>query len=128
MPAHRLLRADRVRARLRRELTAAFGRVDVLAWPSNPAPAPAMSAPILDLPSGPAIPDTGNLRQAVIANLAGVPGVSIPVGWHPNGMPIGLQLIAAWGNEAALLDAAEHLEAASARRYVDAVPPVAATS
>jgi Asp-tRNA(Asn)/Glu-tRNA(Gln) amidotransferase A subunit family amidase len=125
IPASRLLRADRVRARLRRELAAAFERVDLLAWPTNPAPAPPIEAPVIQLPSGPAMPDPANLRQAVVANLAGVPGISVPVGLHPNGLPIGLQLLAAWGNEGALLDAAEHVETASGRRWVDAVPPVA---
>jgi aspartyl-tRNA(Asn)/glutamyl-tRNA(Gln) amidotransferase subunit A len=113
--ARRLIRADRVRAAVRRELAAAFADVDVLAWPTNPAPAPPLAAPVLTLPSGPAPPDGPNLRQAVIANLAGVPGISIPVGLHSSGLPIGLQLLAAWGNEAALLDAADHISAASER-------------
>jgi Asp-tRNA(Asn)/Glu-tRNA(Gln) amidotransferase A subunit family amidase len=112
VPAVRLLRADRVRARLRHELVSAFERVDLLAWPTNPAPAPAMASPVIQLPSGPAMPDTGNLRQAVLANLTGVPGISVPVGLHSTGLPIGLQLLAPWGEEARLLDAAAHLEAA----------------
>jgi aspartyl-tRNA(Asn)/glutamyl-tRNA(Gln) amidotransferase subunit A len=125
IPAVRLLRADRVRARLRREFAVAFERVDVLAWPTNPAPAPAIASPVIQLPSGPAMPDTGNLRQAVIANLTGVPGISIPVGLHSTGLPIGLQLLAPWGAEAVLLDAALHLERVSDRRWVDAVASVA---
>jgi aspartyl-tRNA(Asn)/glutamyl-tRNA(Gln) amidotransferase subunit A len=116
-PARRLIRADRVRAAVRRELAAAFADVDVVAWPTNPAPAPPLAAPVLTLPSGPAPPDGPNLRQAVIANLAGVPGISIPVGLHSSGLPIGLQLLAAWGQEAALLDAADHLSAAGERSH-----------
>lgn len=107
--ARQLIRADRIRAAIRRELAAAFAGVDVLAWPTNPAPAPPLAAPVLTLPSGPTPPDGPNLRQAVIANLAGVPGISIPVGRHSSGLPIGLQLLGAWGEEAALLDAADHL-------------------
>jgi len=114
VPALRLARADRIRARMRREVAAAFERVDVLAWPSNPAPAPPIANPVLQLPSGPALPDMPNLRQAVIANLAGVPGISVPVGHHSSGLPMGLQLLAGWGAEATLLDAAEHLEHALA--------------
>jgi aspartyl-tRNA(Asn)/glutamyl-tRNA(Gln) amidotransferase subunit A len=110
-PARRLIRADRVRAAIRRELVEAFLDVDVLAWPTNPAPAPPLAAPVLALPSGPARPDGPNLRQAVIANLAGVPGISIPVGLHSSGLPIGLQFLAAWGQEATLLDAADQLSA-----------------
>ncbi|HVT20368.1 MAG TPA: amidase [Mycobacteriales bacterium] len=122
VPALRLVRADRVRARLRRELAAAFERVDALAWPTNPASAPPIANPVLQLPSGSALPDMANLRQAVIANLAGVPGISVPVGLHSSGLPIGLQLLARWGAEAALLDAAEHLE-----HVTDiGLPPVAA--
>ncbi|MGN6473115.1 MAG: amidase family protein, partial [Mycobacteriales bacterium] len=110
VPALRLVRADRIRARMRREIAAAFERVDVLAWPSNPAPAPPIANPVLQLPSGPALPDMANLRQAVIANLAGVPGISVPVGRHSTGLPIGLQLLGPWGSEAMLLDAAAHFE------------------
>jgi aspartyl-tRNA(Asn)/glutamyl-tRNA(Gln) amidotransferase subunit A len=125
VPAARLLRADRVRSRLRLEFAGAFEGVDLLAWPTNAAPAPPIAAPVIQLPSGPAMPDTANLRQAVIANLAGVPGISLPVGLHPSGLPIGLQLLAAWGGEATLLDAAEQVEIASGRRWVDALPPIA---
>ncbi|HWC36051.1 MAG TPA: amidase [Mycobacteriales bacterium] len=122
VPALRLVRADRIRARMRRELAAAFERVDVLAWPSNPAPAPPIANPVLQLPSGPALPDMANLRQAVIANLAGVPGVSVPVGRHSSGLPIGLQLLGRWGAEATLLDAALHIENVSQRAWVDGGP------
>ena len=39
-----------------------------------------------------------------------------------------LQLQAAWSQEAKLLDAAEHLENATEREFVDAVPPIAAAA
>lgn len=121
-PAPRLVRADRVRARLRRSMAEAFEACDLLAWPTNPAPAPPIDAPLLQLPSGPALPDAPNIRQAVLANLAGVPGVSVPVGVHPSGLPIGLQLLAPWGAEALLLDGVELIEQATGRRWVDGAP------
>jgi aspartyl-tRNA(Asn)/glutamyl-tRNA(Gln) amidotransferase subunit A len=123
-PARRLVRADRVRARLRRTLADAFTACDLLAWPTNPAPAPPIEAPLLKLPSGEALPDAPNIRQAILANLTGVPGVSVPVGFHPTGLPIGLQLLAPWGEESRLLDAAERIEHATDRRWVDAAPPI----
>ncbi len=43
-------------------------------------------------------------------------------------MPIGLMLQAAWNREDTLLDAAEHIERATDRQFVDAVPPVAAAT
>ena len=69
-PASRLVRADRVRAAVRRALVEAFERCDLLAWPTNPAPAPRIDAPVLDLPSGTVPADAPNIRQAVLANLA----------------------------------------------------------
>jgi aspartyl-tRNA(Asn)/glutamyl-tRNA(Gln) amidotransferase subunit A len=124
-PAQRLVRADRVRARLRRALADAFGGCDVLAWPTNNAPAPPIDAPLLQLPSGPTLPDAPNIRQAILANIAGVPGVSVPVGFHSSGLPIGIQLIAPWGEEARLLDAAERIEVSSGQRWVSEVPALA---
>jgi Asp-tRNA(Asn)/Glu-tRNA(Gln) amidotransferase A subunit family amidase len=121
-PARRLVRADRVRARLRRELVDAFAACDLLAWPTNPAPAPPIESPVLQLPSGPALPDAANIRQAILANLTGVPGVSVPAGFHRDGLPIGLQLLAPWDEEARLLDAAQRIEQATDRRWVNTEP------
>jgi Asp-tRNA(Asn)/Glu-tRNA(Gln) amidotransferase A subunit family amidase len=124
-PARRLVRADRVRARLRRDLADAFATCDLLAWPTNPAPAPPVEAPVLQLPSGPALADAPNVRQAILANLAGVPGVSVPAGLHSDGLPIGLQLLAPWGEEARLLDATQRIEDVTDRRWVDSTPALA---
>ena len=124
-PARRLVRADRVRARLRRGLLDAFAACELLAWPTNPAPAPPIEAPMLALPSGPALPDAPNVRQAMLANLAGIPAVSVPVGFHSSGLPIGLQLLAPWGQESRLLDGAERIEQASQRRWASAAPALA---
>jgi Asp-tRNA(Asn)/Glu-tRNA(Gln) amidotransferase A subunit family amidase len=80
---------------------------------------------MLALPSGPALPDAPNIRQAILANLAGVPGVSVPVGFHSSGLPIGLQLLAPWGHESRLLDGAERIEQASEGRWASAAPALA---
>jgi Asp-tRNA(Asn)/Glu-tRNA(Gln) amidotransferase A subunit family amidase len=125
LPARYLVKADRIRALLRRELQAAFGRVDLIAWPTIPAPAPPIEDPTVHLPSGSKRADAANVGQTGIGNLAGIPGISVPVGTHSSGLPMALQLQAAWGREAALLDAAEHLEHATGRQFVDAVPPIA---
>ena len=119
-----LVRADRVRAAIRRSVATAFERCDVLAWPAVPAPAPPIDNPTVELPSGVAPADVGNLRQAIVANLAGLPGISLPAGLA-QGMPAGLQLLAPWAEEARLLDAAAHLERATDRAHVDAIPAIA---
>jgi Asp-tRNA(Asn)/Glu-tRNA(Gln) amidotransferase A subunit family amidase len=126
LPARHLVQADRVRALLRRELAQAFESVDVIAWPTVPAPAPPIADPTVELPSGPSPADPANVGQSGIGNLAGIPGISVPVGTHSSGLPMALQLQAAGGREQALLDAAEHLERATDRQFVDAVPPIAA--
>jgi len=124
-PAQRLVRADRVRARLRRVVADAFATCDLLAWPTNSAPAPPVEAPLLELPSGPALPDAPNVRQSILANITGIPGVSVPVGFHSSGLPIGLQLLAPWGEESRLLDAAGRIELASSERWIAAAPALA---
>ena len=126
VPANGLVRADRVRAQLRRSIAAAFERCDLIAWPTSPAPSPPLDNPTVELPSGIVPADKANTRQSGFANLTGVPSISVPVGVHPAGVPVGLQIHAAWGEEARLLDAAEHLERATDREHVEAVPPIAA--
>ncbi|HKP92191.1 MAG TPA: amidase [Thermoleophilaceae bacterium] len=128
LPAELLVRADRVRAQLRRSVADAFGRFDVLAWPTVPAPAPPIESPVVQLPSGQHPADAGNIRQTGFGNLCGIPGMTVPAGLHSSGLPIGLQLQAAWGREDLLLDAAEHLEQATGREHVDALPPIAAAT
>jgi Asp-tRNA(Asn)/Glu-tRNA(Gln) amidotransferase A subunit family amidase len=128
LPARHLVQADRVRALLRRELARAFETCDVLIWPTTPAPAPSIEDPSYELPAGQVPADAANVRQTGLGNLAGIPGITVPAGIHSNGKPMGLQLEAAWGNEALLLDAAEHIENATEREFVDAVPPIAAAA
>jgi Asp-tRNA(Asn)/Glu-tRNA(Gln) amidotransferase A subunit family amidase len=128
LPARQLVQADRVRALLRRELQSAFEHVDLVAWPTVPAPAPPIADPTVQLPSGPVPADPANVGQTGLGNLAGIPGISVPVGLHSSGLPMALQLQAAWGRDELLLDAAEHLERATGRQFVDAVPPIAAAT
>jgi Asp-tRNA(Asn)/Glu-tRNA(Gln) amidotransferase A subunit family amidase len=122
LPAHALVRVQRIRSLLRRSLRDLFDEVDVLALPSVPAPAPPIENPIVKLPSGDQMPDFVNVRQTGLGNLTGAPGINVPVGIHSSGLPIGLQLMGPWDAEARLLDAARHIEQATSREFVDAVP------
>lgn len=124
-PARFVPRADRVRAAIRESLAKAFHAVDFLCWPTAAAPAPTLDEPWVKLPSGRTLADVANLRHALLANLTGVPGISMPIGLHSSKMPMGLQLLAPWGGEARLLDAAEHLERVTDREFVDLIPPMA---
>jgi aspartyl-tRNA(Asn)/glutamyl-tRNA(Gln) amidotransferase subunit A len=124
IPSSVTARAQTIRTMMRRGLAAAFADVDVIAWPSVPAVAPPLEEPVVELPSGPITADAVNPRGAGLANLTGIPAVSVPVGFD-DGLPIGLQLQGAWGSDALLLDAAEAIERATERRFVDALSPVA---
>jgi len=125
VPGAAAVQAGRVRTLMRERLAALFERVDVLAWPTVPAPAPPLEAPLVELPSGTALADKANVRGAALANLTGTPAISVPVGLSGEGLPLALQLAAGWGGDALLLDAAEALERANGRRWVDSRPAVA---
>jgi Asp-tRNA(Asn)/Glu-tRNA(Gln) amidotransferase A subunit family amidase len=125
LPAAASVKAYRIRTLMRRRLAALFERVDVLAWPTVPAVAPPLEAPLVELPSGTLTADQANVRGAGLANLTGIPAISVPVGLDAGGLPIALQLQAAWGRDELLLDAAEALERANGRHWVEALPPLA---
>jgi amidase len=57
-------------------------------------------------------------------DLTGQPAVSLPLHWNDDGLPIGVQLVAASGREDVLLRLAAQLEAA--RPWADRRPPVSA--
>jgi aspartyl-tRNA(Asn)/glutamyl-tRNA(Gln) amidotransferase subunit A len=124
MPAAAIVQAKRMRALTRRRLAAIFEGVDVIAWPTLPAVAPPLEAPLVELPSGTHTADQANVRGGALANLTGIPGISVPVGLS-EGLPVSLQLQAAWGRDELLLDAAEALERANGRRWVEALSPLA---
>ena len=113
------MRARRCAARSRRSSGASTSS------PSPPSrrPAPSIADPTVHLPSGPHAADSANVRQTGLGNLTGVPGINVPAGFHSSGLPIGLQLMGPWDAEARLLDAAKHIEQATSREFVDAVPP-----
>jgi aspartyl-tRNA(Asn)/glutamyl-tRNA(Gln) amidotransferase subunit A len=124
LPAAASVKAHQVRALMRQRVAAAFEDVDLIAWPTVPAVAPPLEAPLVELPSGTLTADQANVRGGALANLTGIPAVNVPVGLS-DGLPIGLQLQAAWGRDELLLDAAEALERANGRRWVDSLPPLA---
>ncbi|HEX6601706.1 MAG TPA: amidase, partial [Solirubrobacterales bacterium] len=122
LPAIATVKSQQVRTLARHTLAAVFEDVDLIAWPTVPAVAPPLEAPLVELPSGTLTADEANVRGGALANLTGIPAISVPVG-SCDGLPIGLQLQAAWGRDELLLDAAEAIERTNQRRWVEAVPP-----
>jgi aspartyl-tRNA(Asn)/glutamyl-tRNA(Gln) amidotransferase subunit A len=91
------LRAQKVRTLIRRDFERAFEGCDVLATPTTPAPAFGLGEKTED-PLQMYLEDV----FTVPANLAGIPGLSLPCGLA-GGLPVGLQLLGRSFDEATLL-------------------------
>lgn len=107
-------RAQRLRARLRAELSASLTEVDLVLLPTLPIIAPALDA--LDAQVG---DGTWTLRAAMsrftsLANLTGHPALTLPWSEDHDGGGIGIQLIAAHQREDVLLGVARTLEDSAA--------------
>lgn len=95
------IQAQRIRARLRRELAEVFGKVGLLALPCQLGPAPAVK----DVTPLDTIYKHLSVEFHQPFNLAGVPAISVPCGFSRN-LPVALQLVGKPFDEAALLGAA----------------------
>ncbi len=89
----------------RADVTAAWGDYDAILLPT--AAAPAWRAED-DAPAG-LTPATQGMFGAWI-NAAGLPGISVPGQPHPDGRPIGVQIVAPFGHDAVVLEVARRLE------------------
>ena len=94
------LKAQKVRQLINRDFERAFTEVDVLIGPTTPTPAFPIGAKVDD-------PVTMYLNDiyTIGANLAGLPGVSIPCGFT-QGLPVGLQIVGPHFGEARVLNVA----------------------
>jgi len=101
------LQAQKARQLITDEFRAAFTGVDLLLGPTTPTPAFALGAKVDD-------PITMYLNDiyTIGANLAGLPGLSMPCGFI-DGLPMGLQLIGPHFSEARVLNAAHQFQQAT---------------
>ncbi|MDZ7906110.1 MAG: Asp-tRNA(Asn)/Glu-tRNA(Gln) amidotransferase subunit GatA [Cypionkella sp.] len=100
-------RARRVRALIKRDFETAFAAgIDCILAPATPTPAFGLGE------QGSADPVEMYLNDifTVTLNLAGLPGVAVPMGLSAQGLPLGLQLIGQPWGEADLLNHAYVLE------------------
>ena len=103
------LRAQKVRKRIFDEFEDAFRKVDLILTPSAPSAAFALGEKSDD-------PVQMYLNDVftVTANLAGLPGASVPAGLDAKGLPLGLQLIARPFDEETMFKGLWALEKAAA--------------
>ncbi|GAB3560513.1 Asp-tRNA(Asn)/Glu-tRNA(Gln) amidotransferase subunit GatA [Spelaeicoccus albus] len=80
--------AQKVRTLIQRDFAAAFDKVDVLVSPTSPTTAFELGAK-LDDPMAMYLNDVATIP----ANLAGVPGISLPSGLSSDGLPAGFQIL-----------------------------------
>jgi aspartyl-tRNA(Asn)/glutamyl-tRNA(Gln) amidotransferase subunit A len=96
------LKAQRVRTLLTRDFEAAFQAVDAIVTPTAPTPAFKLGEKADD-PLSMYLADI----YTVTADLAGVPGISVPCGQSRSGLPIGLQVLGRHFDESTVLRVAE---------------------
>ena len=99
------LKAQQLRRLIAEDFKQAFELCDVIMGPTAPTTAFALGDKIDD-------PVSMYLNDiyTISVNLAGLPGMSIPAGFDSNGLPIGLQLIGPYLDEAKLLNVAHQFQ------------------
>ncbi|MGD8392880.1 MAG: Asp-tRNA(Asn)/Glu-tRNA(Gln) amidotransferase subunit GatA [Desulfobacterales bacterium] len=101
-------KASQIRSLIISDFNNAFKTCDLIASPVAPTPAFKIGEKVND-------PLTMYLTDifTLSANLAGIPGMSVPCGFSKNGLPIGLQLLGNHFNEEMLLKVAYNFEQAT---------------
>ena len=99
------LKALRTKALIKQEFDKAFAKYDVIIAPAAPTTAPELGKSLSD----PLKMYLGDI-YTISVNLAGLPGISLPVGTDSKGLPIGMQIIGDCFEENKIIRAAYTLE------------------
>lgn len=110
------LKAQKVRTLIKQDFATAFSKCDAVLTPTAPTPAFRFGEKVDD-PLAMYLNDI----YTVTANLAGVPGISVPCGVSAEGLPIGLQLLGPYWGEGTLFRLAHAYQQA---HPLDAQPKV----
>ncbi|MEN2467846.1 Asp-tRNA(Asn)/Glu-tRNA(Gln) amidotransferase subunit GatA [Ornithinibacillus sp. JPR2-1] len=101
-------KAQKVRTLIKNDFEKIFEEYDVVIGPTTPTPAFKVGEKIND-----PLTMYANDILTIPVNLAGVPGISIPCGLSPEGLPIGLQIIGKHFDERTVFRAAHAFEQAT---------------
>lgn len=107
------LKALRTKALIKQAFDNAFAKYDMIIAPAAPTTAPKLGASLSD----PIKMYLGDI-YTISVNLAGLPGISIPVGRDSQGLPVGMQLIGDCFQEKKLFRAAYTYECATEKKWV----------
>ncbi len=114
--AHQYLKAQRARQVIRAEMDAALMRVDALLTPTTPIPAPRLEEREITVDGVTQDSRWWLIRCTRPINVTGHPALSVPCGVTASGLPIGLQLVGRFFDEATLLRIGHAFEAVSPAR------------
>lgn len=101
-------KAQQLRRLIKEDFDKAFEKVDILVSPTCPNTAFEIGSKI-ENPLSMYLTDIGTIS----ANLAGIPGMSLPCGYDSDGMPIGLQILAPALHEEKMFNMAYNFEQAT---------------
>ncbi len=104
------LEAQRRRRALSRRLAAVWNDIDCLLTPVTPTTAPRIGETVIRIGGVEEDVRAGSTRLVRPFNVLGWPALAMPCGFSETGLPIGLQLVAAPGNEEVLFRAGSALE------------------
>ncbi len=102
---------------LRRDTAGLFAACDLVVMPAAAALPWAADTPFPEVIDGVPVGPRGHAVFTGWVNAAGLPAIAVPCEPSKEGQPIGVQLIADYGTDSALLDAAAALEAVAPHRW-----------
>jgi aspartyl-tRNA(Asn)/glutamyl-tRNA(Gln) amidotransferase subunit A len=102
------IQAQKIRRLVARDFAEAFKRCDVIMGPTSPT-----TAFRLGEKAGDPVQMYLNDIYTIPANLAGLPGMSIPCGFDDKGLPVGLQIVGDYFSEPKMLQVAHQYQLAT---------------
>jgi len=108
--AEHYIRAKRMMTRYRQQINTVFEKVDLLITPTTPTIAPRIGQPRITIGNNDEAIGNAITRYTSFFNMTGHPALTVPSGLHSQGLPMGVQIIGRYYEEAEVLLAGSALE------------------